>query len=97
MGNAADIRRRSLRICGVVQGVGFRPFVYRTARELGLVGWVRNSPDGVEVEVEGEAPGLDEFMRRIRVCHPPGAVLRAIDAQQVPSGPERTFEIRAQC
>ena len=43
--------RLSLRVCGAVQGVGFRPFVYRLAAEMGLTGWVNNSPQGVFIEV----------------------------------------------
>ena len=44
---------QNIRVSGVVQGVGFRPFVWRLARELGLAGWVRNDSRGVEIEVRG--------------------------------------------
>jgi acylphosphatase len=46
---------QNIRVSGVVQGVGFRPFVWRLARELGLGGWVRNDSRGVEIEVRGAA------------------------------------------
>ena len=54
-----------LRIQGVVQGVGFRPFVYRLARTLGLAGWVQNSPDGVTIVVEGQEEFLSRFFQRL--------------------------------
>ncbi len=54
--------RKRLMITGLVQGVGFRPFIYRLARELNLAGWVRNTSRGVEVEVEGDPPALSRFL-----------------------------------
>lgn len=58
--------RRRLIIRGVVQGVGFRPFVYTTAAELALSGSVSNNSSGVMIEVEGAPADLDEFTRRVR-------------------------------
>ena len=55
----ADVRRR-FRVTGTVQGVGFRPFVYRHAVELGLAGFVRNDSGGVLIEVEGDGAGIAE-------------------------------------
>ena len=57
--------RRRLRVVirGAVQGVGFRPFVYRSATSLGLNGWVINSPQGVIIETEGTNPGLERFLQ----------------------------------
>ncbi|WP_437746152.1 carbamoyltransferase HypF [Sorangium sp. So ce302] len=54
--------RLALRVYGIVQGVGFRPFVYRRASALGLGGWVRNRPGGVEIEVQGPERSLDAFV-----------------------------------
>ena len=48
-----DITRARLLILGAVQGVGFRPTVFKLANDLGLAGWVNNSPQGVTVEIEG--------------------------------------------
>lgn len=56
---------------GMVQGVGFRPFVYTLAARHGLAGWVRNDTAGVRIEVEGEAPRLDAFTSALRADAPP--------------------------
>ncbi|HYZ67112.1 MAG TPA: acylphosphatase, partial [Mycobacterium sp.] len=78
--------RRRVRICvrGVVQGVGFRPFVYTTAAALGLAGSVRNDSSGAIIEVEGRAPDIDEFLRRLQDQPPPLAVLEAVETQSIP-------------
>lgn len=57
--------RRRIEIEGTVQGIGFRPFVYRTARDLGLRGWVRNESGRVVIEVEGEGGRVESFLRRL--------------------------------
>jgi hydrogenase maturation protein HypF len=62
-------------ITGVVQGVGFRPFVYNLARSLNLKGWVNNTARGVELEVEGREGILTDFARRVRVEAPPLAII----------------------
>jgi hydrogenase maturation protein HypF len=66
----ADVERRAIRVRGAVQGVGFRPFVFRLARDLGLTGWVRNDADGVSIEVEGTARSLASFERRLQADAP---------------------------
>ena len=58
-------QRLQLTICGAVQGVGFRPFIYRLATELGLTGWVNNSSIGVLLEVEGRREILESFLTRL--------------------------------
>ena len=62
----ADRVRRRYDVFGLVQGVGFRPFVYVTASGLGLSGSVSNTPSGVVVEVEGDPDAVDAFGRRLR-------------------------------
>ncbi len=92
---SATIGRLRLDVRGVVQGVGFRPFVYRLASELQLGGWVRNSPAGVVIEVEGPAAALEHFRRRLAAERPPLAALHGVDcARRAPAG-ERAFSIRA--
>jgi hydrogenase maturation protein HypF len=61
-----DSIRRRLEVRGIVQGVGFRPFVYRLARELALDGWVRNDATGVTIEVQGDAAGIARLTRSVR-------------------------------
>lgn len=67
----AQLARWRLQIWGVVQGVGFRPFVYREAQVLGLAGWVCNTPAGVELELQGEELALHAFVTHLRSAAPP--------------------------
>ena len=80
-------RRLRVEIHGAVQGVGFRPFVYRLATELGLTGWVINDARGVFIEVEGAQPALDAFFQRLPAETPPLARVRTLDSEWLePSG-----------
>ena len=79
---------------GRVQGVGFRYFVQRTARRLGLVGSVRNREDGaVEVVVEGEETTLAEFLRHVRAGPPMSRVERVDEEPVAPAGGFTRFNI----
>lgn len=69
----AKLRRLRAEIRGAVQGVGFRPYVYRLARSLRLSGWVENSGQGVTIEIEGDESVLAEFVRRLPAEIPPQA------------------------
>jgi len=62
--------RRAITVQGVVQGVGFRPFVYDLATRLGLTGFVRNDSGNVRIEAEGSPDALDELLNRL-TNHPP--------------------------
>ncbi|MGQ0521078.1 MAG: carbamoyltransferase HypF [Actinomycetota bacterium] len=79
------IERRRLRVRGTVQGVGFRPFVYRTAVELGLAGSVWNDSEGVLIEAEGPAEVLDELGRRLAREAPPLASVAAVEVIDLPA------------
>ncbi len=84
---------RFLRVRGVVQGVGFRPFVYRLARDHGIAGWVRNGGDGVEIHAEGDEEALDAFVRGFG-APPPASRVAAFDVETVPAAGCERFEIR---
>jgi acylphosphatase len=80
---------------GVVQGVGFRWFVWRTAARLNLGGWVANRSDGaVELVAEGPSPALEALLSALR-HGPPGAIVANVQVQHQPAtGRFRDFEIR---
>lgn len=65
------MHRRAIDVSGIVQGVGFRPFIYDLATRLGLNGFVRNQTGGVLIEVEGEADSLDRFLAELKSKPPP--------------------------
>jgi hydrogenase maturation protein HypF len=85
-------KRISLR--GVVQGVGFRPFVYNLAESFGLCGWVLNNSGGVEIQVEGATDTLDSFVVALRAKAPPLAHIEALETKNVPVRGYDHFEIR---
>lgn len=78
---------------GIVQGVGFRPFVHRQAARLGLSGWARNTAAGLELELEGPEAALDDFQNILRTAPPPLAVMEEVQVQPVPPTGERSFSI----
>ncbi len=86
---------RRIVLTGTVQGVGFRPFVYRLARALGLAGRVRNDAGGVTVEAFGPAAALDALQARLRLEHPPAAVVETLAAAPLPYEPLAGFQIVA--
>jgi hydrogenase maturation protein HypF len=80
---------------GVVQGVGFRPFVYQLARRHNLRGWVCNTSEDVRIEVEGEARDIEAFLSGLREDAPPLARIESIAAEAGPLAGYEKFEIRA--
>jgi hydrogenase maturation protein HypF len=89
----SDTAGLHLHVRGIVQGVGFRPFVYGLARRLELTGWVKNTSAGVDIEVDGQPPALDEFVMRLRADAPPLARIDEIEVERQPSNGFETFEI----
>ena len=91
--NAPTLTGRLLRVTGVVQGVGFRPFVYRLAVRYDLTGWVRNAAGTVEIHVEGGTEELEAFERALRVEAPPSARINSLELIQVTPEWAREFRI----
>jgi hydrogenase maturation protein HypF len=89
----APLRLR-VTIRGAVQGVGFRPFVYRLAHEMGLAGWVNNSSAGVFVEAEGSEPDLRQFLARLENEKPAIALIQSLEAVFLDPVGFSGFEIR---
>lgn len=89
------LRRERIYISGIVQGVGFRPFVYRLAQQCGLAGFVRNNSEGVLIEVEGNAAGLQAFRHGLATEAPPGAHLVQLAVEEIPPAGETEFTIVA--
>src|SRR5664279_603095 len=91
----SPIARTSISISGIGQGVGFRPFVYRLATEMGLTGWVRNNVEGVLIEACSTDERLAHFIRRIRNEAPPLAVMVTLEHHALPDNcSEEDFTIR---
>jgi hydrogenase maturation protein HypF len=82
-------------IRGAVQGIGFRPFVYRVAKQLGLMGWVSNSPQGVSIEVEGGKEEIDALLLRIEREKPPRSFIQGLEFSILDPVGLPAFEIRA--
>lgn len=95
--NNSEAPRARLRlgVRGAVQGVGFRPFIYRLATELALVGWVNNAPQGVWIEVEGDRAKLEEFQARLAAEKPPRSFMQSCEATWLDPAGYDGFVIRA--
>jgi hydrogenase maturation protein HypF len=77
--------RQRLLVQGAVQGVGFRPFIYRLAAEIGIQGWVSNSAQGVLIEAEAARPQLDTFVAQIEAQKPPHSSIQRILVEPIPA------------
>jgi acylphosphatase len=90
--NQAGVR---MIVSGVVQGVGFRYYVFREATRLGINGWTRNRPDGsVEIQAEGDRGLLEELFRQIQIGPSHAHVAKVEFEPYEPSGEFDSFEIR---
>ncbi len=89
------LEARFVVVRGTVQGVGFRPFVFRLASQYGLTGWVRNDDDGVKIWLEGSQTALTSFLADLPQQVPPAAIVAEIDVQPKDVQNFQTFEIVA--
>src|ERR1700679_974233 len=87
-------KRARIRLRGIVQGVGFRPFVYNLASKFHLAGYVLNSSAGLIAEVEGEPSAVDRFILAIRDDAPPLAWIEEMEVFDLPPLGDTIFEIR---
>jgi len=88
------VLRRQALVCGVVQGVGFRPFVYRIAMEEGVTGFIGNDTDGVTIEIEGPGERVEAFLVRLRAEAPPLARIDSVAVRELGlKGDEAGFRI----
>ncbi len=88
------ILRRRLRCRGAVQGVGFRPWIYRMATELGVAGFILNAPDGVCIEIEGNREAVELFLEKLESELPPLARLDSLEIEKIPAEGSSSFEVR---
>lgn len=91
----ARLARKQVRVSGIVQGVGFRPFVYNLARSLEVAGYVLNSSAGVVIEIEGSEEKIGQFLIALRSNPPPLAQINEIRIADLPPTGENSFAIRA--
>jgi len=77
------INSKHIRVYGIVQGVGFRPFIYRLAKKYNLKGWVLNTSSSVEIEVEGEEDSIKAFINDIQTKKPPLARIERIETEDI--------------
>jgi len=90
----ATLAGKRIHITGVVQGVGFRPFVYGLATRYGLLGWVCNTSAGVDIEVDGSDDVLDQFVAALSSEAPPLAKIDSVEVADIVSNGFSAFEIR---
>ena len=89
-----NTERAKVAVRGAVQGVGFRPHVFRLATELQLQGWVLNSSQGVFIEIEGASDILQQFLLRLEKEKPSRAVIQSLEYSLLDPAGYEGFEIR---
>ena len=93
--NAVEKSGLRINVSGIVQGVGFRPFIFNLAERHQVTGWVKNTSSGVEIEIAGSDDQLQSFLAAIRSEAPPLARIDQLSAAQCPAGNYQVFEIHA--
>lgn len=89
----AVLVRKAIDVTGIVQGVGFRPFVYRLAHECNLTGFIANTPAGVTIEVQGENDPLERFLARLQSEAPPLAKITSLRPREIEVQTDAAFRI----
>lgn len=89
-----SVKRLFLKVEGIVQGVGLRPFVYNEALSLNLKGWINNNSQGVHIDIEGEEEKLKNFIEKLKYKHPPLARIENIIVEERKAVNYNSFEIR---
>ena len=87
-------KRFLIKVAGIVQGVGFRPYIFRLANRWQLGGFVNNHPDGVLIEVEGSRNNLQNFIKTLKYQPPPLALISGIDIREIPNKNQSQFRIK---
>jgi hydrogenase maturation protein HypF len=85
--------RKQINVSGIVQGVGFRPFVYRLARSQSLTGSIRNTSAGVSIEIQGIPPAVANFVQRLSSEAPPLARITGISVRETPCSEDADFRL----
>jgi hydrogenase maturation protein HypF len=85
--------RKSIDVTGIVQGVGFRPFVYRLAHECSLTGFAANTPSGVTIEVQGDPDLIEQFLARLQTEAPPLAKITSLTPHEMEVHSDTAFRI----
>jgi len=94
MAKISNVELARINVRGVIQGVGFRPFIYQLATRHGLAGWVCNTSEDVKIEVQGERKNLDCFLKDLEGKAPPLAHIEGISVSYHPPADYKKFEIR---
>jgi hydrogenase maturation protein HypF len=89
----SHVARKTIDVTGIVQGVGFRPFVYRLAQQCNLSGFIANTSDGVTIEVQGDPFFIDSFLERLPAELPPRARILSLLPRDAEPQPETSFRI----
>lgn len=89
----AELHGTHIRVQGIVQGVGFRPFVYNLATRLALTGWVRNTSSGVDIYLDGSSANLSEFITALELEAPPLSRIHSIEVRERPTDGYQDFKI----
>src|SRR5947209_4280206 len=87
--------RRQIEVSGIVQGVGFRPYVYRLAIERHLAGTISNTSSGVTIEIQGPCAAVEDFVSRLPREAPPLARITDVAVAELPCNGDRDFRIVA--